>query len=61
MKVQQMRKVLIRFGEVAKRSGDTKGEEALASLAGVLAEHDRKTVKAFVKETRKRQNRGIDQ
>ncbi len=54
MKIAQLRDVLDKFADLYADSGAKSKGKAVASLAAALAQHDKKTVKAFVKSTRER-------
>lgn len=57
MKIKELRSVLLRMARISGGSAEgDKRADALEGLAGVLAEHDAKTVKSFVKQTKNRQN-----
>ncbi len=59
MKVKQLRNVMDRFADLTGGDRSTKEGKSIRNFADALGEFDTKTVKAFVKETKKRQNQII--
>lgn len=56
MKVEQASDVLKRFASMTERNGNPKSAEILRNFAALIGTQGNKTVKAFVKETKKRQS-----
>ena len=59
MKIDQLRKVLVRFGKFHADHGAAEKGAVLHKLATELAAHDKKTVKTFVKNTLQRRTRAV--